>query len=197
MLTGYHICHVSCLSEKCSHQNSKMKILKITLWSSNFLTWVMCTIWHEKCVSALFINLAVGVCPLLNVIANSLINSHIFSILSQVLCWIFLSIFLSEWRMWKAAAVAVNNRWVQSSSLYGTFPCLRSKPSYQQSFISCWKLSIMLKLLLPKGYHNLLSVHNVNRSNISSTQQDKPAVSAKRGVSEIVPGRQKARGGTV
>lgn len=53
----------------------------------------------------------------------------------------------------------------------------------------------MLKLLLPKGYHNLLSVHNVNRSNISSTQQDKHAVSAKRGASEIMCGRQKARGG--
>ncbi|KAM7366204.1 hypothetical protein PAMP_015664 [Pampus punctatissimus] len=55
----------------------------------------------------------------------------------------------------------------------------------------------MLKLLLPKGYHNLLSMHNDNRSNISSTQQNKHAVSAKRGVNEGTHGRQKARGASV
>lgn len=88
----------------------------------------------------------------------------------------------------------VENERAETSSLpRSPLPRLQPKPTYQRSFLSCGKLSITLKPLLPKGYHNLLSMHNGNRSNISSTQQDKHAVGARRGVSKMVCGRRGAK----
>lgn len=98
------------------------------------------------------------------------------------------------WRMGEAIGVRVENERAETSSLpRSPLPRLQPKPTYQRSFLSCGKLAITLKPLLPKGYHNLLSMHNGNRSNISSTQQDKHAVGARRGVSEMVCGRRGAK----
>lgn len=72
-------------------------------------------------------------------------------------------------------------------------PSLAAEAHLSAEFLSCGKLSITLKPLLPKGYHNLLSMHNGNRSNISSTQQDKHAVGVRRGVSKMVCGRRGAK----